>query len=86
MISIDEINKLKAENAKLNAIIDSYQPRLQKYKDILQKIKEIAERCNLCEECSGLDDCERECGDNVEPCSTYQMQIIVNKITKAEEE
>lgn len=131
-----QLIKLKEENIKLNAIIDSYQPRLQALKDenerlkeenyqlqkdcqicenfidfipckpirdmdydlqkvisqrdnyyqTLQEIKEIAERCNLCEECSGLDDCERECGDNVEPCSTYQMQIIVNKITKAEEE
>lgn len=33
MISIDEINKLKEENAKLNAIIDGYQPRLQALKD-----------------------------------------------------
>ena len=28
------------EIEKLNAIIDSYQPRLQRYKDILQEIKE----------------------------------------------
>lgn len=64
--------ELKAENDRLNKI--------------LQEIKAIAERCNLCEECSGIDDCERECGDAAEPCSTYQMQIILNKITKAEEE
>ena len=56
------------------------------YYQTLQEIKEIAERCNLCEECSGIDDCERECGKSVEPCSTYQMQIILSKITKAEEE
>lgn len=68
----EEIEQLQAENERL--------------KQILQEIKEIAERCNLCEECSGLDDCERECGADVEPCSTYQMQIIANKITKAEEE
>lgn len=66
------IEELKAENDRL--------------KEILQEIKEIAKRCNLCEECSGLEDCEKECGDAVEPCSTYQMQIILNKITKAEEE
>lgn len=67
-----KIAELKAENDRLNKI--------------LQEIKTIAERCNLCEECSGLDDCERECSDAVEPCSTYQMKIIVSKITKAEEE
>lgn len=37
------IEELLNENAKLNAIIDSYQPRLQRYKDILQEIREIAE-------------------------------------------
>jgi hypothetical protein len=41
MISIDEINKLQTENKRLNDIIDSYQPRLQKYKDVLQEIKGI---------------------------------------------
>lgn len=67
-----KIAELKAENDRLNKI--------------LQEIKKIAERCNLCEECSGIDDCERECGAAVEPCSTYQMQIILSKITKAESE
>lgn len=43
MISVDEINKLQTENKRLNDIIDSYQPRIQKYKDILQEIKAIAE-------------------------------------------
>ena len=38
------ISELLNENIKLNAIIDSYQPRLQKYKDILQEIKVYAER------------------------------------------
>lgn len=40
MISIDEINKLKEENAKLNAIIDGYQPRLQALKDENERLKE----------------------------------------------
>jgi hypothetical protein len=70
MISIDEINKLKAENAKLNAIIDSYQPRLQRYKDILQEIKEIA-KCD-CGYCKNYR-CPR-------------MNNILDLITKAEEE
>ena len=49
MISIDEINKLKEENAKLNAIIDGYQPKiqalkveiaeLQAYKDVNEDFK-----------------------------------------------
>ena len=43
MISIDEINKLKEENAKLNAIIDSYQPRLQALKDENKQLKELFE-------------------------------------------
>lgn len=41
---IKMIKEQERENAKLNAIIDSYQPRLQRYKDILQEIKEIAEK------------------------------------------
>ena len=41
MLSVDEINKLQQENKRLNDIIDSYQPRLQKYKDVLQEIKTI---------------------------------------------
>ena len=43
MLSVDEINKLQSDNKRLNDIIDSYQPRLQKYKDVLQEIKE---KCN----------------------------------------
>ena len=40
---VKKIKEQERENAKLNAIIDGYQPRLQRYKDILQEIKEIAE-------------------------------------------
>ena len=43
---------LHNENIKLNAIIDGYQPKIQRYKDILQEIKEIAENtyemCAIC--------------------------------------
>lgn len=46
------IEELLNENKKLNDIIDSYQPRLQRYKDILQEIKTIAENtyemCAIC--------------------------------------
>jgi len=97
-----ENEELKAENERLKEEIlkwqkaysrqyqinenKGYNKKEEQYRQTLQEIKEIAERCNLCEECSGIDDCERECGDAAEPCSTYQMQIILNKITKAESE
>lgn len=81
MISVDEINKLQTENKRLNDIIDSYQPRIQKYKDILQEIKAIAEE--LLEK-------------GLEPQSVeHQLRlkgkrelasIILDLITKAEEE
>lgn len=34
MISVDEINRLQAENKRLNDIIDSYQPRLEELKEL----------------------------------------------------
>lgn len=55
MLSIDEINKLQADNKKLNDIIDSYQPVIQKYKDTLQAIKAIAEKEIYMKQNSSMD-------------------------------
>lgn len=63
---------LHNENIKLNAIIDSYQPRLQRYKDILQEIKEIVSNI--------IDGYIRPYGDY------EQLKKILDLITKAEEE
>ena len=65
------ISGLEKKNAKLNAIIDSYQPRLQKYKDILQEIKEIA----------GFHITDEDCED-----VQNDMEQIIDLITKEEEE
>ncbi len=59
------------EIEKLNAIIDSYQPRLQKYKDILQEIKEMAKR--------GFAICDDDCGNAI------RYTQILDTINKAEE-
>ena len=67
-----EILTLKEENAKLNAIIDSYQPRLQRYKDILNEIKSIVSNI--------IDGYIRPYGDY------EQLKTILDLITKAEEE
>lgn len=40
---LSRIKVLESEKERQNEIIDSYQPRLQKYKDVLQEIKAIAE-------------------------------------------
>lgn len=70
MLSVDDINKLQADNKRLNDIIDSYQPRLQRYKDILQEIKEICKNSHT----SASEDYYRT------------ADKIIQKITKAEEE
>lgn len=70
-----EILTLKEENAKLNAIIDSYQPRLQRYKDILQEIREYAESIGNEEMINGYAIRAKSA-----------LWQIANKITKAEEE
>lgn len=78
--------ELLNENAKLNAIIDGYQPRLQRYKDILQEIKEIAEIKIDCKQYEIDHDCfnDTRCKALKELIQT--LQEILDLITKAESE
>lgn len=75
----DNSEELKTENIKLK------EGNKQLYQT-LQEIKAIAEKCDLCDDCTGIDDCERYCGDSAEPCATRQMNNILEIINKAESE
>lgn len=48
----------------------------------LNKIKEIAKRQDLCDECSGDDEgCQKLCGEDYpKECSTYMMKVILKII------
>lgn len=43
--SCEDVKRLQAENAKLNAIIDGYQPKIQALKDENKRLKEL--RCKF---------------------------------------
>ena len=62
------------EVEKLNAIIDSYQPRLQRYKNILQEIKGVATALYM-NNWLQMNETARK-----------SIQLLQELITKAEEE
>lgn len=90
---MDEINKLKAENERLKDEKDRYYQQtlddeiiLNELYQTLQEIKEIAEKLmadNLCNNCDGIG-LDANCQDT--GCPYYQMDKILQKLTKAEEE
>lgn len=57
-----------------------YEKKIAELEKKLNKIKDIAERQNLCNECMGLEDCQRECSNPEEECATYMMKIILEII------
>ena len=100
MENVDEIKKLKEElEIRDNAvehfrkeairwanIAKEYQKDKTKLEQILQEIKAIAEKLmadNLCNNCDGIG-LDANCQDT--SCPYYQMDKILQKITKAEEE
>lgn len=60
------------------------QEEIEQLKQALQEIRDIARKCPLCEDCSGVEDCERYCGEEIahELCSTKQMNNILDKINE----
>jgi chromosome segregation ATPase len=60
--------------------------RYNKYRQTLQEIKTIAEKIMLTELCNSCDGCGLIYGCNDTDCAYYQMEKILQKITKAEEE
>lgn len=92
MLSVKEINlletkqRLKEEKGGMQILIDNYIALTQKYHQTLQEIKAIAEKLmadNLCNNCDGIG-LDANCQDT--SCPYYQMDKILQKITKAEEE
>lgn len=85
--------ELKAKNDRLNrCLLEALHHEGEKiretikYKSCLQEIKEIAEKLmadNLCNNCDGIG-LDANCQDT--GCPYYQMDKILQKITKAEEE
>lgn len=90
---LEDIKHLKAENERLkreNEIItgmcNSASNRFDKIYQTLQEIKTIAEKLmadNLCNNCDGIG-LDANCQDT--GCPYYQMDKILQKITKVEEE
>lgn len=82
-----ENDRLKEENKELNKMTGIFSARLcEKYRTTLQEIKAIAEKLmadNLCNNCDGIG-LDANCQDT--GCPYYQMDKILQKITKAEEE
>lgn len=57
----------------------------ERYYQTLQEIKEIAEKVMLTELCNSCDGCGLIYGCNDTDCAYYQMEKILQKITKTEE-
>lgn len=93
---MNEIEQLKAENERLKkekenlieqlVIYNQFENSYNKYRTTLQEIKAIAEKLmadNLCNNCDGIG-LDANCQDT--GCPYYQMDAILQKITKAESE
>lgn len=90
---IKEVKKYQYQQEYLNKEIEEMQKALKtlaeglnKRQMLLQEIKAIAEKLmadNLCNNCDGIG-LDANCQDT--GCPYYQMDAILQKITKAEEE
>jgi len=78
--------KFRKEALSWANIANEYQKDKTKLEKTLQEIKNIAEKLmadNLCNNCDGIG-LDANCQDT--GCPYYQMDAILQKITKAEEE
>lgn len=84
--SWDEIQRLRRENEIITGMHNSSSNRFDKIYQTLQEIREIAEKVMLTELCNSCDGCGLIYGCNDTACAYYQMEKILQIITKAEEE
>jgi hypothetical protein len=78
--------EIRADGNTPLVVIRNYKKEYRQYKQTLQEIKEIAEKLmadNLCNNCDGIG-LDANCQDT--GCPYYQMDAILQKITKEDEE
>lgn len=79
-ILLDNVKRLEQENEQLKTRLKLY---IKAYK-ILQEIKEIAEEILYLDRCNNCDGVGIDMGCIDTDCAYYQMEKILQKITKAE--